>query len=356
MERQLSKLSRRDFLIASGIGMGLPFALEALGFIEEARANEAALYEAAKKEGRLVYYTVFFNQDVVNQIGTAFTAKYPGIRYEGTRKVAAALFQQLNQELRAGVRNCDVFGTTDIGQMIDLRDQKRLLQYTPTTEAGVDPKYRNLDPKNFYQVGAIIPLVIGYNTKLLKPQEAPQSWKALLNDRYKNKITTGSGLASGQVGTWAWVLQQRYGWDNYFRRFNALGPKLGRSINDAMSDLISGERSVGIVPLGQLLTARTKGNPVEVVYPSDGTVVVIGPVGILNTTTRPNAAKLFMNFLMSKEYSELAARVFEQPIRTDVKVRGSRTVSQMNPVIPTPNQLDAGLPDIRRRWRTLFGS
>jgi iron(III) transport system substrate-binding protein len=55
--------------------------------------DEATLYEAAKKEGKLVYYTVFFNQDVVNELGAAFMKKYPGIQFEGTRKVAGTVFR-----------------------------------------------------------------------------------------------------------------------------------------------------------------------------------------------------------------------------------------------------------------------
>jgi iron(III) transport system substrate-binding protein len=93
--------------------------------------DETALYEAAKKEGKLVYYTVFFNQDVVNEIGAAFTKKYPGIQFEGTRKVAGTLFQQLSQEIQSGIKTCDVFGTTDVGQMLKLKGGQKLLTYEP---------------------------------------------------------------------------------------------------------------------------------------------------------------------------------------------------------------------------------
>jgi iron(III) transport system substrate-binding protein len=322
-----------------------------------ATGGDAALYAAAKKEGKLVYYTVFFNQDVVNEIGAAFTKKYPGIQFEGTRKVAGTLFQQLNQEMQAGVKNCDVFGTTDLGQMIKLNSQQKLLQYQPSGKEAVQPQFRNLNPANFYQTGAIIPIVIGYNTQKLKPAEIPKSWKELLNPRYKDKIATGSGAASGQVGTWALAMEQQMGgWNAYFPAFNKLNPKLGRSINDAVADVISGERSLGIVTLGQMLTAKAKGNPVAVVYPAEGTVLVVGPIGILKDAPHPNAAKLFMNFMMSKEYSQLAAKYFEQPLRSDVTVAGARTLKAMKPIILTPEQIKVGIPKIQTQWKNLFGA
>lgn len=375
MDRFLTKLTRRKFILTTGVIALATVALNsctsspsatnqaqsptpALSRVQAVSSvnDEATLYKAAKQEGKLVYYTVFFNQNVVNEISAAFTKKYPGVQFEGTRKVAGTLFQQLTQEMQAGVRNCDVFATTDIGQMMQLNQQEKLLPYEPAGKENMRAEFRNLNPQNFYQTGALIPIIIGYNTQKLKPEEAPKSWKDLLNPQFKDKIATGSGVSSGQVGTWALAMEQKFSWDNYFPQFNELNPKLGRSINDAVTDIVSGERALGIVTLGQTLTAKAKGNPVDVVYPAEGAVVLVGPVGILKDAPHPNAAKLFMNFLMSKEYSQLVAKYFEQPLRSDVTVKGAKPLKEMNPIIPTPEQIKAGLPEIRKKWRDKFGA
>lgn len=373
MNDLFSRLSRRKFILLAGTTALATTALKGCASSDSASQsgsassgaiaqpvvdgnNESALYEAAKKEGKLVYYTVFFNQDIVNEIGAAFTKKYPGIQFEGTRKVAGTLFQQLNQELQSGVKNCDVFGTTDMGQMLQLQSEGKLSQYEPIGKDKMMSEFRNLNAENFYQTGALIPIVIGYNTQKIKSDQAPKGWKELLDPKFRDQIATGSGVASGQVGTWALAMDQKFGWDNYFQQFNQLNPKLGRSINDAVTDIVSGERAIGIVTLGQTLTAKAKGNPVEVVYPSEGTVIVVGPIGILKDAPRPNAARLFMNFLLSQEYSELVAKYNEQPLRSDVKVAGARTISEMSPLIPTPAQIQAGIPQIRNKWRDKFGA
>ncbi len=318
--------------------------------------NEGALYEAAKKEGKLVYYTVFFNQDVVNEIVAAFTKKYPGVQVQATRTVASAIFQQLNQELLSGVKNCDVFCTSDFSQMIQLGEQGKLLPYEPVGKENLLADFRKLNPDNLYHTGALVPVVIGYNTQKLNSAATPKGWKDLLNPNFQDKISTGSAAASGQVGVWALAMQQKFGWDNYFPQFNQLNPKLGRSINDPVADLVSGERAVGITTLGQLLSAKAKGNPVDVIYPAEGTVVVVGPVGILKDAPHPNAAKLFLSFLLSKEYSEVIAKYFEQPLHSDVAVAGAKPMKEMNPITPTPDQIKADILQVKRKWRDMFGA
>lgn len=318
-------------------------------------ADEKALYEAAKKEGKFVWYTVWFNQDIVNDIGAAFKAKYPGIEVEGTRNVAATIYQKLTQEMQAGIKNVDVFGTTDIGQIMELKDQGKLVQYNPAGKENIIETYRNLDPDNFYQTGSLSPILITYNTQKLKAEDAPKTWQDLLQDKYKDKISTGSAAASGQVGTWALSMQQKYGAD-YLDKLNKVNPKLGRSINDTVVDIVSGERSLAIGPMGQVLAQKAKGNPVDVIYPSDGTVVVVNPVGILKDAPHPNAAKLFLNFLMSKEYAELCAKNFEQPLRADVTINGAKALKEIQIYTPKADDIRKQLPELAKKWKEIFGA
>lgn len=319
-------------------------------------SDEPALYEAAKKEEKLVLYTVFGTQEIVNEIGKAFTTKYPGITFEGTRNTASTLFQKINQETQAGLKVTDIFGTTDISQMMQLKQQENLLQYEPFGKENLLENYRNLDADNFFQTGALLPIIIAYNTQKLSATQAPKSWKELLQDKYKDQIATGSGAASGQVGTWALAMEQKYGWEPYIGQFNRLNPKLGRSINDVIPVLVSGERSLGIATLGQTLTRKAQGDPLDAIYPSDGAVIVVGPMGILKDAPHPNAAKLFMNFMMGKEYSELMAKYYEQPLRGDVEISGAKTVAQMQAFTPTPEEISQGIPEVINRWRNTFGA
>lgn len=364
MSEFMSRISRRKFIAAAGATALGAIALKGCAAQPTdtaqqttiAPTDENALYEAAKKEGKLALYTVFFTQDITNEIGAAFTKKYPGIAFEGTRNTASTIFQKVTQEVQAGLKVTDVFGTTDIGQMMQLKAQNQLLQYESAGKEGLLEQYRNLDPDNFYQSGAYIPIVIAYNTQKMTAADAPKSWKDLFQDKYNGMISTGSGAASGQVGTWAMAMEQKYGWDASIGKLSKLNPKLGRSINDVMPDLVSGERALGIATLGQALTRKAKGDPIEAIYPTDGAVVVIGPYGILKDSPHPHAARLFMNFLTSKEYSELAAKYFEQPLRGDVSIAGGKTLSEMTAISFKPEEVQQGIPQVIQKWRTDFGA
>lgn len=368
MDKFLTKFSRRKFIVTTGAAALGNVTLKgciqnptniALAQLVPAAINNndsAALYEEAKKEGKLVWYTVSFTQDIVNEISAAFSAKYPGIKAEGTRNAAQVVFQKLNQQMQAGIKNVDVFSSGDISQLMQLKDQGKLIQYVPAGKENILPQYRDIDANNYYHIGSLVPIAIAYNTQQIKPEEVPKTWKELIADKYKDKITTGSGAANAQTGTWALSMEQKYGWDAYFGQLSKLKPKMNRLITDTVPDLVSGERALAIGTVGQALTSKAKGNPVEVVYPTDGTIVVINPVGILKDAPHMNAAKLFLNFLMSKEYSQLCTKYFEQPIRSDVTLSNSKVIKDLQIYSPKPEEIRRELPEVIRKWRKTFGA
>ncbi|MGK7917587.1 MAG: ABC transporter substrate-binding protein [Prochloraceae cyanobacterium] len=362
--------SRRNFIIKAGTAFLSTLALKACSFDSAPEKketdtksqsepidpqDETALYEAAKKEGELVVYMVYFTQEILNEIGAAFTAKYPGIEFKGTRNTASTIFQKLERESMAGLNLADIFATSDVGQMLQYKEEQKLLQYKPAGKDNIIEKYRDFDPDNFYQVGALLPLIIAYNSKLISPPNTPNSWKEFIDNKYKNKIATGSGAASGQVGVWAVSMQQIYGWD-YIVKFNSLNPKLGRSINTVVPTLVSGERALGVSTIGQTITRKALGDPLDVIYPEEGAITPVAPIAILKKAPHPNAAKLFMNFLTSKEYSQVVARYYEQPLRFDVEVSGAKSVANIKTYTPTPMEINQNILEVKRKWRDLFGA
>jgi iron(III) transport system substrate-binding protein len=318
-------------------------------------AAEQSLYEAAQKEGKLVWYCVYFDQEIVDEIGQAFTQKYPGIEFEGARNTATNLFQKLSIEAQSNLNIADVYATTDFSQMLQLKQEQKLQQYQPTGIENVIEKYRGLDPENYYQLGATLPIIIGYNSELIPQAETPTTWQELINQKYQDKIATGSAASSGQVGTWALSMEQKYGWD-YILKFNQLNPQLSRSINDVVPALVSKERAIGATTVGQVLTRKSLGDPLDVIYPEDGTVVVVSPIGILQKAPHPNAAKLFLNFINSKEYSQVLTKYFEEPLNQQVKLPGSKPLAQVKTYTPKPEEIKQNIPAVKEKWSQEFGA
>src|SRR5690606_24871960 len=115
-------LDRRQF-VAAAAGAAL------LGSWAGAHAQQPSietLYEAAKKEGELTWYIVYLPSEDAENVGRAFTARYPGVKVNVVRTTAQVAFQRLNQDLQAGTANCDVFSSTDIAHYLDLKKRKLL--------------------------------------------------------------------------------------------------------------------------------------------------------------------------------------------------------------------------------------
>ena len=115
------------------------------------------------------------------------------------------------------------------------------------------------------------------------------------------------------------TLKKLYGWD-FFEKLAKNNPQVGRSINDTVTMLNAGERIVaGSGPVGTAMESAGKGNPLAMIYPPDGSVLIIAPSGIMKGVKHPNAAKLFMEYLLSVEASQIWVTHFNESMRPEVK-------------------------------------
>ena len=174
-----------------------------------------------------------------------------------------------------------------------------LEKYVPDNSSKVLDIYKNYDPDGYYFVTSAGMIGIGYNTSKVKEADAPKNWTDLLDPKWKDNIALGHPGFSGYVGTWALTMRNQYGWD-FFEKLAKNNPRIGRSINDTVTMLNAGESSIaGSGPVGTLLESVQKGNPLAMIYPTDGTVLIIAPSGIMKGCKHPNASRLFMEFLLS---------------------------------------------------------
>jgi iron(III) transport system substrate-binding protein len=314
-----------------------------------------ALYKAAKAEGQVSWYSGILTQQICDEVGKAFSAKYPGIQVSAVKTTSQVAFQRLMQDLKAGSVQSDVFTTTDIGHMVYLKAHKQLIQFLPPDAAGMVPALQKVDPDGYFHTSWVGLAALLYNTKKVTAAEAPKDWPDLADPKWKNQVAFGSPNYSGMVGVWTVAMEDRYTWD-YFKKLNALNPLIGRSIDDAVTVLNSGEREVAMGNPASAMRSAAKGNPIAVNYPTSGTLMVISPSGIIAGTKRPNAAKLFMNFLAGSEYSKILAENLEQPLRGDVPPpKGAKSLAELKLFAPTPEQIVKQLPPNKAKWRDTFG-
>jgi iron(III) transport system substrate-binding protein len=100
---------------------------------------------------------------------------------------------------------------------------------------------------------------------------------------------------------------------------------------------------------------KAAGNPIDVKFPDDDTIIALGYTGILKNAPHPNAARLFMEFNDSKEYSQALVKAYRFPIRTDVRSFSGITMDDIKTFQSSIERLSTGTADAIAKWRAAMG-
>jgi iron(III) transport system substrate-binding protein len=351
--------SRRDILkggtAALTLGLGAAFAPWSVR-AAEMTAHEKDLYETAKKEGELTWYTAHSDDVTAQALGRRFQQLYPNIKVNVVRTTAQVAFQRVSQELKAGAMQVDVLSTTDIGHYVYLKEKNLLEKFVPENAGKVFDIYKGYDPDGFYYVTSAGLIGMACNTSKLKLADAPSNWTGLIDAKWKDQITLGHPGFSGYVGTWAVTLRKLYGWQ-FFEKLAKNSPRVGRSINDTVTLLNSGESTIaGTAANNSTVESMRKGNPLAMIYPTDGTVLILAPSGIMKSAKHPAGARLFMEYLMSVDASKIWVEHFNESMRPEVSPSGGfKSAKDVKPIRPTVEEISKGIPEVIKQWRDTFG-
>ncbi len=345
-------ISRRGLITTIAAGTALSHHAAA----QDLPPDERELYEAAKREGELTWYSGQVNAETGEAVGRAFTQRYPGIKVNVVRSTSQVAFQRLSQDMQAGVAQCDIFSSTDYGHYLFLKREGKLLQYRPKNADGLIPVLRDQGSDGFWQVFYLGLYLLVYNTQLVTEARAPKTWKDVLDPKWANQLAIGHPGYSGAIGVFGVVMKKLYGWQ-YFESLEKNKPQIGRSSDDPVTLLNAGERKVGVcVSLALPLLSKARGNPLAIVYPTDGTLAVSSPSAIPKNAPHPNGAKLFMEFATGPLYSQVMRQFYVMPVRDDVPPpEGAKPLSEVKLISATPQEIEQGLPEVKEAWRDTFG-
>jgi iron(III) transport system substrate-binding protein len=325
-----------------------------LGGSATAYADMKALEEAARKEGEVTWYVANLDARNAEAAGRAFTAKY-GPKVNVVRAPSQVMFQRLTQDLSQKAHNADVFGSVDVGNFVTLKEQGALLAYKPENAAKLLPAFQGLDKDGMFNAVVASVIIIAYNREKVKADEAPKNWTDLTDAKWSGKIALGHPAFSGFAGNWAAQMSKLYG-KAYIQQLEKQKPQVGRSLFDAVNLVSSGERLLTASPVAPILENADKGKPLSVVYPSDGSILVATPAAVLKTAPHPNAAKLFMEFLLGPEFGSILVKARYESMRADVQpLAGAKSVTDIKVIRPTLEETTKGIPQVAELWRDVFG-
>ncbi|HEX6842982.1 MAG TPA: extracellular solute-binding protein [Stellaceae bacterium] len=313
------------------------------------------LVAAATNEGRVSFYTSI-ELRLAEKLGKAFEARYPGISVQVERSGAERIFQRVMQEEESNVHAADVVESSDIGHALAWKRAGLLAPFVPADVARWPADAR--DPDGFFAADRATLSVIGYNTRLVKPENAPKSFADLLDPKWSGKIVKAHPGYSGTIMTATFEQSQALGWD-YFARLAKQQVMQVQSATDPPRKLALGERSVMADGSEYVMFGlQASGNPVAIVYPTEGTPLIVGSAAIMKAAPHPNAARLFIAFLFSRDGQQMMSDVGGlRSFHPEVKEKPGRTpLSSIKLLKAEPLAQERANEDVKKKYAEYFGT
>ena len=313
-------MKRRTLIQA---GLLLPFGARVVSAAPAAEPVTPALIEAAKKEGKVTYYTAM-DLSVAEPMAKAFEAKYPGIKVAVERSGAERIFNRIGQEMASKIYRVDVVNGSDAAHFISWKREGWLAPYV-SEEMARDLPADMLDPDGLYCTQRIHLSAIAYNTKMVAPADAPKGFMDLLDPKYAGKLVKGHPGYSGTIMTATQQIARELGW-SYFEKLAKQKVLQVQSATEPPKRIEAGERAIAVDGSDYLFwLAKERGSPIEVVLAVEGTPQISNPMGIFKSSPNPNAARLMVSWIMSAEGQSFLVNLSGQyPANRQVKAKPDR--------------------------------
>lgn len=275
--------------------------------VQSVQAATDALIEAALKEGRVVWYTTT-PQQAVNALREGFNTLYPEIQVEVFRANTFQVLERFYQEAALRRPTADLIAVTELTPFLDMRNRGMLLEYESPEYAA----YINL-PKDWadgrhWAPMRVMTMGIMINTNLIDPASV-KTWEDILRPEFKGRIAAGDVVHSDNAYPFYFALRHQFG-TGIWEKLAELDAHVFVSSDSATESVASGEWAAIL----DIWTYRAyeygvlRGAPVRAIIPESGTVAIPNPIAITRFGQNPNAAKLFLDYVLSKEAQEVLMR------------------------------------------------
>lgn len=267
-----------------------------------------ATVPAFAQSGRVVVYNAG-GPELFKPLSETFAHHYPQVKIDVINAGVGELFTRIRAE-RANPRGDLLLGAS--GEAF-VGNTELFQPYKAKEHDAFDPKVVGPD-NTFY--GFSMPLqALIVNTKLMPLDQAPKSWKDLGEPRYRGKIIMSnpslSGSAYGQIAQ----ILQLHGWD-LMQKVVTNATFVAQSAV-VYQNVAKGEYAIGLTGDSNIVTMAQQGYPVAAVYPSEGTALRFDASGIVKGGPNPDNAKLFLDFVNSKEAHAIIVKTSRRSVRTD---------------------------------------
>ncbi len=310
-------------------------------------SQPAGVIEAAKKEGKFVWYTSMAI-DTSKPLLDAFLKEYPFIKAELVRAGEEQLMTRIMGETRAGKWSFDAVSSSATSV---LADKNMVAPYlSPQRTAYID-EFK--DPHGFWTAIYVNNLILAYNTRMIAAKDAPKNYPDLLDQKWKGQM-----LMDSTDYDWFGTLVTVWGRErtlDYMQRLARQEP-LWRRGHGLTAQLVgAGETPLAWAYNFRIERMKKEGAPVDWIETFDPIVVTMNGLGLSAKATNPNAAKLFIDFALSKKGQEMVREMRRIPARGDVEPLAPKMDQNKLKLKAVPKEVYLNLDDYAREFRKIFG-
>lgn len=305
--RNLAKLSSSavlTLLLASGTM--LPAIAQET---QPAATDTAGLYEAAKTEGSLVWYTTTA-QDLSVAMAKKFSDAYPGVNVEVIRILDAQQYQRYVEETAAGQYIADIVNISDRTLMSSIVDEGYLAEWKLPTYDQFSDKYKIGAFATSFAV--LVPAIL-YNENKVTPEEAAllENWTGILDPRFKGRIATVTQRQSNLYAGLQAIRSVVPDFDDFLAKFAAQEPVVYNDLLSPVDRVVVGENDIyfwGWEAIAGI--RRASGAPIRWVYPKPTPAYGGNYYGVSKFAPHPNASRLFLNWMGSEEGAVAVQQIY----------------------------------------------
>lgn len=347
-------LRRRAVLSAlGGFGLGsLAPARRAAAARPDFATLTPALIAAAKQEGKIAWYTA---DDLIlaTKVSKSFETKY-GISVQLERSGAERIYQRIGQEYSSDISAVDVVTTSDLGHTVSWRASGWLAPYVPAeAQHWADEAFA---PDGTYLVEKLTLVIPGYNTRLVKAEDAPKTWTDLLDPKWKDKMVKGHPGYSGAITNGTFALSHLLGWD-FYEKLAKQGIMQVQSATDPPMRVAQGERAV-MADAAEVTAHRliSQGAPLVLIYPPEGVPAIRNGTAVMLKAPHPNAARLFMHYMASAECQAInMSQGARSPDATLAEPAGWMPLAKIKLIYNDPVDVARESEELKKHYTKLFG-
>jgi iron(III) transport system substrate-binding protein len=310
-------------------------------------ATSDVLTDTARREGEVVWYASM-NLSEANAVITKFEERYPFIKVKLNRTGSEKLLTKLLTEARLGKSFADVIQTVEFSMHI-FRSRGLLARYIPQANAFYPKEFKD---EGYWTTVYYNPYVVAYNTRLAQ-RPLPKTYDDLLDPKWK-----GNMMMEGTKADWFAGMLQIMGEERGLRYMRELAKQqpVPREGHELLAQLVSaGEGVLDInIPAASVERLKERGAPIDWLALGASPAVMVG-IGLSQRAPHPTAARLFINFILSREGQKLMQTPGRLVARGDLAAEQAAMVKELK-IVPVNPALAEKLDEYAKQLRAIFGT